>query len=125
MKKVTVLILAIFVLGMTFLPGCSCNTSPGDGTKVGQIVKMNKVGLLCKTNEAELIRGGFTDGSGAIGMAPFHFTVPDKMVDEVNGYLNSQTEVIITYDFEFFYWLCNSSSDGTFLTSIKPQHEKK
>ena len=55
------------------LVGCNINT-PSSGQKIGRIVKLVDEGLLYKTTEGELIRGGLVDGSGSMGTS-FHFTI--------------------------------------------------
>jgi hypothetical protein len=90
----------IFILLMC--TSCTINTSPGEGTKVGRIVKLEKVGLLSKTWEGELIRGGLSDGSGSMG-GTFYFTIEDD--DNVARALNAlynQTEVSLFYKSELF-----------------------
>jgi hypothetical protein len=105
--------------------GCGINTSPGSGTKVGQIVKVSCQGMLFKTTEAELIRGGMTGGSGVVGMTPFDFTVPDKFKDQVQKAMETQEEVVITYSMDGFWWNANSESEGHFLTGIQPAPKDK
>ena len=115
MAMLFVLLLAVAV------SGCGGNTSPGTGEKIGQIVKLSKQGIFCKTYEGQLIRGGLTDGSGAFGVAPFDFTVEnEEMARKVEEYMRKQTEVIIKYSMEGIYSACRSESSGHFLLSIEP-----
>src|SRR5258708_3645313 len=81
------------------LSGC-WNTS--EGQKTGIIVKFAREGLLVKTYEAELIRGGFSNGSGANGQS-FHFSVEKKeMAEKLKGAFENHKEVIIKYHSEVF-----------------------
>lgn len=106
------------VLVLFSLSGCSCNPKPGDGEKIGQIVKINKQGLISRTWEVELIRGGLSGGNGTIGTAPFDFTVrDDKTAAQLKEYMEKQTEVTIHYDMPMIYSLVSSDS-GHFLTSV-------
>lgn len=108
------------VLLVSLLAGCGVGNS-GDGEKIGQVVKVSRVGWFCKTWEGQLIRGGFTGGSGAMGTAPFDFTVDDEgLAKEVSQYMRDQTEVVVTYRQEAVYSLCRSESGGHFLQSIAP-----
>ncbi len=61
-------------LGVLCLAGCK---DMGNGEKVGQIIKLNRQGFFCKTYEAELIRGGLNNGSGAASTL-FDFTIEDE-----------------------------------------------
>jgi hypothetical protein len=111
------------LLLVAILPaGCLCNTSPGDGEKVGTIVKLHKGGIFCDTYEAELIRGGMNGGSGSFGVQPFDFTIENKaQADTVRKYMEAGTEVRITYRREGIYSVCRSGDGaGDFLTSIVP-----
>ena len=120
MKRVTqVLCVALAVIVLT--GGCFLNYHPGSGEKVGQVVKVNKEGIFCQTWEAQLIRGGISDGSGAFGVQPFDFTVEsDALAEKVQKYMRDQTEVVIKYRMEGLYAACRSSSSGHFLVSIEP-----
>ena len=109
------------MLSLVVLAGCGINTSPGNGEKIGQVVKLSKQGMICKTWEGQLIRGGMTSGSGAFGTVPFDFTVEDEaLAREVEQYMRTQTEVTITYEMEGAYKLCRTDSGGHFLKSIRP-----
>lgn len=110
-------IIALFTLT---LAACGVNTAPGDGSKVGQIVKLAKLGMFAKTYEAEIIRGGFQNGSGANGQA-FDFTIEtEELAKQVKDAMDAQTEVIITYRSEGLWSACRSEGGGNFLTSIRP-----
>ncbi len=111
----------IITLSLIFIVGCGINPSPGTGEKVGQIVKIANRGLIWKTFEAELIRGGMSGGSGSFGTTPFDFTIEDAdMAKKAEGYMNSQTEVKIKYRMEGVWACARSESDGHFLISIEP-----
>lgn len=112
MKRLLLLVMLAFVAG--------CNATPGSGEKIGQIIRLHRVGLLNETWEGELIRGGLQGGSGAIGVQPFHFTVSDnnpELVKQVQAALRTQAEVLVTYDLPVMFSLMSSDS-GAFLTSI-------
>ncbi len=97
------------------------NLSHGDGTKIGQVVKLSKQGFIRQTWESQLIRGGMVGGSGAFGTQPFDFTIEDDdLVQKVEQYMEDQTEVIIKYRIEGLYWPLRSESSGCFLVSIEP-----
>lgn len=117
MKTIIIFILSSLIIGTS---GCGINR-PGNGEKIGQIVKLNKQGIIAETWEAELIRGGMSGGSGSFGMQPFHFTIEDnKTAEKVQEYLQNQTEVIIKYKIEGIYSAFRSDSSGHFLISIEP-----
>jgi|GEM_PF-2749993 len=106
---------------LVFFAGCGINTDPGSGEKIGQIVKVSKEGMFFDTQEAQLIRGGLTSGSGAFGTVPFNFTIEDEaLVKKVQEYMQNQREVIIKYRIEGIYSRSRSGSHGHFLISIEP-----
>lgn len=116
------LVVGFIVLFLLSSPFIGFNLNPGRGEKVGQIVRYTEEGIVCKTFEAQLIRGGLNSGSGAFGIKPFEFTVTDPaMMQKVAQYMDSQEEVRITYDIDGIYATCNSGSGGNFLTSIEPR----
>ena len=76
---------------------------------------------MFKTDEAELIRGGLTDGSGSIGSAPFDFTIDDQdLLAKAKEYMQNQTEVLITYKISYVYLSINSENQGIYLLDIQP-----
>ncbi len=107
-------------IALLALVGCSVNT-PGTGEKIGQIVKLNKQGIVFNTWEAELIRGGMTGGSGSFGMTPFDFTIEsEEQAQAIAKYLQNQQEVVITYRIEGICGAWRSDSSGHFLVSVRP-----
>lgn len=100
------------------MAGCVC-ANPGEGEKVGTIVKMARTGLLCDTWEAELIRGGFTSGSGAMGVTPFDFTLAESQVDTVRKLMERNVEVKLHYRSQLASSPCKTDT-GHFLESITP-----
>lgn len=109
----------VLVLALASTTGVNFN--PGSGEKVGTIVKISQEGLACKTWEAQLIRGGMSNGSGSFGTQPFDFTVEDDAAAEVvRQFMEQGAEVRIHYRMEAAWMSCNSSSGGHFLTSIEP-----
>ncbi len=112
--------IALALLALASLTACEINTSPGDGEKVGQIVKLSKVGMFSKTWEGQIVRGGFQGGGGVNGQA-FDFTVEsDSLAAEVAGFMEHQTEVKINYRSEGIYAMTRSESGGHFLVKIQP-----
>lgn len=117
-KFLTVLLALTFLSGLS---GCGLNTSPGSGDKIGQIVKVSKQGMLVRTWEAQLIRGGMNGGSGSFGTVPFDFTIEDDaMAKQAQEYMQNQEEVIIHYRMEGIYSLMRTESGGHFLSTIQP-----
>lgn len=94
MKKLT-----ITALCLCLLTGC-LNTE--NGSKHGYIVKVSKSGLIWGTYEAELIRGGFTDASGANGKS-FNFSLgvfSNELVDKANHALAQNKPVALKFHCE-------------------------
>jgi hypothetical protein len=109
----------IALLGLLVVAGCGLNTSPGDGEKVGQIVKLSRVGMIDKTWEGQIVRGGFQGASGVNGQA-FEFTVEDEgLAKEVGALMEAQAEVKIRYRSEGIWSSFRSESGGHFLVSIE------
>src|SRR3954464_191807 len=110
------------LLSVVALSACEINTSPGDGEKVGQIVKLSRVGMSSKTWEGEIVRGGFSGGGGVNGQA-FDFTVEDdSLAARVRSFMEAQQEVRIRYRSEGIYSVSRSESGGHFLVSTEPTH---
>jgi hypothetical protein len=111
---------AVLILALSFV-GCGVNTSPGNGEKIGQIVKISKQGMMSHTWEAQLIRGGMNGGSGSFGTVPFDFTIEnDADAEKATQFMQNQTEVVIHYRMEGIYSSFRTESDGHFLVSIEP-----
>ncbi|MDD2505171.1 MAG: hypothetical protein PHF21_02725 [Bacilli bacterium] len=98
------------------LVGCG---SVGEGSKIGQVVKINKAsGYFCKSVEVEIIRGGFNSGSGVNG-GSLHFTVEDKsMLTTLENAMEKGQEVEVTFNHEFMSF-CRSDSQSMFGTYVK------
>lgn len=116
----------IVVLLMSILFSCGTGVKSADGKKIGQIVKLGEYGVLCKTYEGELIRGGFNSGSGANG-AEFHFTILQKeLYNKMMISMERQDEIEIEYTKSVLVGPCtaDSASQG-FVTSYKILKEGK
>lgn len=102
------------------LLACNVNTNPCTGEKIGQIVKLNKTGMISTTWEAELIRGGMSGGSGVVGIAPFDFTIEgDSLAKIAQAAMTRQTEVTVKYRIEGISRSTRSDM-GIFAVSIDP-----
>ena len=109
----------LLVLALALTAGCGVN-SPGTGSEVGVVIRMSKHGIFSKTWEAQIIRGGMSNGSGSFGTVPFNFTVEsDVLVAKVQQYMDAGTEVKIAYRTEGLYSAMRSDSGGDFLESIE------
>src|SRR5205809_278985 len=96
-----VLMLLFFLFGGRF-------AVPEQGEKIGEVIKLSRGGAICKTWEAQLIRGGMNGGSGAFGVAPFDFTIEsDAVAQQVDRYLQHHAQVLITYETRRFYNACS------------------
>lgn len=121
MKTISLFRVGMSVVIALIADGCGINTSPGTGTKIGQVVKVTKIGMLSKTWEAELIRGGMSGGSGSFGVTPFDFTIEsEEQAKLIEGYMDKQTEIIITYRSEGIYSQFRTDSRGHFLVTVRP-----
>jgi len=108
------------LLAVVALTSAACTTpNPGDGEKVGTIVKLSHEGIICTTGEGQLIRGGMAGGSGAFGVVPFDFTVPAPLWAQAESAFDRQIEVKIHY--HSAWSLACSSETGHYLTAVEPE----
>jgi hypothetical protein len=100
----------------TLLTGC---WDSGNGEKVGIITKVAKQGAMCPTWEAEIQRGGMSNGSGVNGQT-FAFTIEgnDALVAQLVDDMEHQREVKITYRTEFATYCRSDSDHNAFITSL-------
>lgn len=110
---------SILFLFSICLIGCGLNGSPGEGKKIGQIVRVHHGGIFFDTWEAELIRGGISNGSGTTSGSAFHFTANDAQAAQLQAFMDKQTEVVITYREKGIYSVCTSDSRGNFLLDVR------
>lgn len=111
----------LFSLVVAFMGACTCNTQPGTGEKIGQVVKLSKVGIRCQTWEGQLIRGGMNGGSGSFGTVPFDFTIErESDAALVQHFMETQTEIRLRYRTDFLRSACASESDNHFFESAVP-----
>jgi hypothetical protein len=113
MKK---LLISISIAALALLAGCVQN---GDGEKIGTVVRVNKSGAICPTNEVEIVRGGLSNGTGAVG-GIFDATVEDSaLLQKLKDAMEHQQEVKITFTSEMFT-LCRSGNPGShFIRSVE------
>lgn len=72
-----------------------------NGSKIGMITRLNKEGAFIGTWEAQIIRGGMSNGSGVFGNA-FAFTIEsNKLAERVQEAMDKQQEVKIYYHKEW------------------------
>jgi hypothetical protein len=103
-------VLSIIVTSFLFISGCGSGFDSGDGKKIGQIVKIGEHGVFCSTYEAEIIRGGFSGGSGVNGLA-LDFTIKNKKLYEALVVsMENQQEIELSYDKRAFSGPCYSDS---------------
>lgn len=75
------------------------------GKKTGTIVKCANEGLIIKTYECEIIRGGMNNGNGSFGKS-FHFTIEKPELKNIaNDALDNQKEVVLDYHDEWTTFL--------------------
>lgn len=99
-----------------FISGCWTTQK---GEKIGTLVKLAQEGIIFKTNEAELIRGGMNGGNGGFGVKPFFFTIENNdLLPTMQNALDGQKEIKIHYHTELFV-LFRSDSDNNFLDSVE------
>lgn len=101
----------IIASSILFLSGCGAGFDSGEGKKIGRIVKIGKHGMFCPTYEAEIIRGGFSDGSGVNGTS-LHFTIKsEKLYDRLTAAMENQEEIELKYSKRAFTGPCFSDTD--------------
>jgi hypothetical protein len=106
---------ALTTLLTLILTACSY----ADGEKVGSIVKIAKEGVIFKTNEVELIRGGLDDGTGVIG-TPFYSTIDNPaLLPIAYQALEENKEVKIKYHSNYFAPFSSGNRENNFVDSIE------
>lgn len=102
---------------LSFILSSCIETETGD--KIGVVTKCAWEGVIFKTYECELIRGGMNDGSGSFGKS-FHFTVEKKeLIDDLQKIFSNQKMIKIRYHKEAFTFLrSEGESDNNFLDEI-------
>lgn len=105
----------IAALACVSLSGCG---NVGNGEKVGQVVKLAETGIICKTWEGEIVRGGYNGGSGVQG-ASFDFTIEDPaLLAQIQAALDGQYEIRLYYRTEMVTF-CRSDSSDHFVTKVE------
>lgn len=89
-----------------FLSACGSGFESGEGRKIGRVVKIGKHGMFCSTYEAEIVRGGFTEGSGVNGSS-LHFTIKsENLYDQLSKAMEDQKEIELFYSNRIFTGIC-------------------
>lgn len=116
-----IIIVSFLIVGVIISCFVHFNPSNGDGTKIGQVIKLSKQGMFNKTWEGQLIRGGLNGGNGGFGTQPFNFTIEgNELAAKVEGLMESNVEVKIQYNIAGIYSAFRSESSGHFLKTIEP-----
>lgn len=94
------------VLSVALLSACNIS----EGERHGQISKLSKRGVLCKTWEGELAT--FARGKTSTAMMnTFEFSVEDPaVVKDIQKAMRSGKDVSLLYEQEFFLWPCEHDS---------------
>lgn len=122
MKKM-IMLLCVLIIIAGCCPGC-CGYVTARGEKKGTIIKLAKEGIIFKTWEAEMVRGGMANGSGSFSTTPFYFTIDDKsLLQKIRASLDDQKEIKIEYKTRKYIFNTNSECDGdqngcNFLTGV-------
>lgn len=83
------------------------------------ITKVAKQGVICPTWEAEIVRGGMSNGSGVNGQS-FHFTITDDATAaKVQEAMDTQSEIKIKYRTELITFCRSESPANAFLTDVE------
>jgi hypothetical protein len=99
----------LFLISIMCLSLAACGYVTGRGEKVGTIIKLSKEGVFVKTWEAEIIRGGMSNGSGGFSSTPFFFTIDDNaLLAKVQTAFDSQKEIKIHYKRRAYFWTFTS-----------------
>lgn len=119
--KTKLLILSTLI--MVLFTGCG---EVAKGTKIGQVIKVNEAsGFFYKTIEVEIIRGGFSAGTGAQG-GSLHFTIENNPnnLEIVKKAMTDGSEVEVEYHKEIVT-MFRSDSDNVFGDKIKVLSDQK
>lgn len=110
-----IVVLLSVVCGMVYSISPNIN-NPTSGEVTGQIVSIQKRGLIFKTNEIKIQKGGFSNGAGTISTA-LELTLPDNLLESGTAVLKSQETVNIGYTCYLVSASWNSDT-GCFIDSI-------
>lgn len=114
----TIVTAAIAILFIVSIPFVNYNLKTGSSDMVGQVVKIDRRGVICDSNEVDFRLGGFQSGTGVMGMHPEHFAVKDSsLLEKLQAAKNSNSEVNITVETKFVSSRC-SGENGKFITAI-------
>jgi hypothetical protein len=119
MKK----ILFSMSLAAIMFSGCGI-IQTASGEKIGQIVKVNEQsGLLNKTMEVEIMKGGFNNGTGVNGNS-LHFTVENReLMEELKTAMDNGDEVKVYYK-EYMIGFFSSDSNNVFVNQVEVLHHR-
>lgn len=105
----------LLITALICLSGC---WETKKGTKIGTIVKCADEGLIVKTYECEIIRGGINNSSGSFGRS-FHFTIEKEDLKTIaNNSLQNQLEVLLEYHDEAITFIRREGHSEGFADSI-------
>lgn len=91
MEKLGILLLAAVCLS-------ACMPNYGKGQKAGYVVKVDRVGVLFTSYEAEIMLGGTNNGSGAVGTNVWAASTPESSIGrQLNEALESGNRCLIHY----------------------------
>ena len=89
------------------------------GERVGQIIKLSQGGILFKTYEGELIKGGMSNGSGGFA-APLNFTIKNPLLlQQAKTALLNGKEVVVYYHTEKHCLTTSDTKNCTFADKIQ------
>ena len=108
-------ILLVTVMALTL---SSCWTLE-TGEKTGRIVKVAKAGYIVKTWDGELVKGGFTDGSGSMGKTLNFSIESEDLVEKLKSAMETQRQVNVKYHQEFFAFLRTNYEDHYFVDAVE------
>lgn len=112
---------AVTVAGLFLTIFLSCFfwfNSPGTGEVIGRIVRVQQVGVLNKTWEAQIIRGGLHEGTGVLG-STLSFTIENEsQAKSLEKYVTLGTEVRLAYRTELICSKIRSESGGYFVVDV-------
>lgn len=110
----------LMAISLLCLPLGGCWTIE-EGEKTGQIVDVWKSGLVIKTWECKIIRGGLEDGSGTLGQVT-QLTIEDAdQLRKAKELMRKKSNVIVAWHHELFNFF-RSDSGSRFIDSIHEVH---
>lgn len=115
-------LLLVLMMFAVSVGGCMC-ANPTQGKKIGMITSLSDEGIVCKTHEGVLQRGGINSGSGTVGQQiTFNIKPGDvDLLDQARDAMESGAEVELTFSRPWVSSICSrENAEDVIVSAITP-----